>query len=120
METNPEEYASDIHRYAEAYLQKREGLRAVISKQNRRIERVLLFDRCMGGAVLCACLVMIYGIVAGSRVVGIFSSLAIICMSLAPMVVGVQQMLDAAFAKRRELEHDLEIIDQAWRHWSTS
>ena len=120
METDPEEYASHIQRYADAYFQKREGLCTVISRQNRRIEHVLLFDRCMSGAVLCASLVMICGIAVGSRMVGIFSSLAIICMSLAPMVVGVQQMLDAAFAKRRELEHDLKIIDQAWRHWSTS
>ena len=120
MDKDPEEYASHIQRYADKYLQRREELCAVISEHNRRIERIFLFDRCMSGGILLASLVVICSVALGSRMMGIFGGLAVICMSIAPIVVGIHHILDVASAKKRELEHDLEILDSAWRHWSTS
>ena len=120
MDTNPEEYASSIQKYADTYFQKREELSVILARYNRRIYCMFLFDRCMNSGVLLASLVVIFGVWTGSRVIGIFGGLAIVCMSVAPIVAGMSQALDAAFAKKRELEDQLEMMDQAWRHWSTS
>ena len=120
MDTNPEEYASSIQKYADTYFQKREELSAAIAGYNRRINRIFLFDRCMNGGVLLASLMMICGIGAGSRMMAIFGGLATICMSIAPTIVGIHRVLDFVFISRRESERQLEIMDEAWRHWSTA
>ena len=120
MDTNPEEYASSIQKYADIYLQKREELCAVIVRHNRRIERIFLFDRCMSGGALLFSLVVICGVGVDNRMMAIFGGLATICMSIAPTIVGIHRVLDFVFISRRESERQLEIMDEAWRHWSTS
>ena len=120
MDNDPEEYASDILKYTDRYLQKRQELCAVIAGHNHRIERMFLFDRCMNGAVMLASFGMLCSMGVGNRMIAIFCGFVVLCISLAPIVVGIRNRLDVIFATRRESERQLEIMDEAWRQWSAS
>ena len=120
MDNDPEEYASHILKYTDEYLQKRQELCAVIAGHNHRIERMFLFDRCMNGAIMLASFGMLCSIGVGNRMIAIFCGFVILSMSVAPIVAGIRSRLDIIFAMRRESKRQLEIMNEAWRQWSTS